>query len=343
MHKIIVNRPNSSSSSSNPPPISPSSSSSSAPPCPAQIAERPWQTLAQDIDDTVAIETEINELKMLAAWSQTPKFDRSALDILQPAMFLVCKRHSAIAASTGNISLKKIPSILPEAYAAAKAVIHPGAERIMPCLTFLVGDVSVAQQLFKHCEVAALQVDACMHKLNTAVSGGLEAAVQSCEACVFSEVMDNKEFETKFKLADCEAAHKTLMSSTGKAELLQKTGVDVKTEAAMDMKQKVRAAINRFALIQMLGRPNLSHASKGKALRTQLSSIWKAVSEHGLNDLLPKELCEEVERVLPKKQDEQPEADTPEAKAAKPDAELDASTGKVQPKKRRIGAKAPSC
>ncbi len=55
-----------------------------------------------------------------------------------------------------------------------------------------------------------------------------------------------------------------------------------------------------------LSRAHIAHATKGEALRKQLSALWNAVVQHGLNDYIPSALASKVKELL----------ETPDVKAA---------------------------
>ena len=65
----------------------------------------------------------LDEFLQLAAWSETPKHDKAALDLLQPMITLISTRFAAISESSGKLSWKKLPTALAKAYRARQAVL----------------------------------------------------------------------------------------------------------------------------------------------------------------------------------------------------------------------------
>ena len=79
----------------------------------------------------------------------------------------------------------------------------------------------------------------------------------------------------------------------------QTMGINMDVGHALEVRAKAQAAINRCALEQLLGRPNLTQESNGKTLRTMLKDVLEVVQKHNLTKLLPVDLVTRVEEVLP--------------------------------------------
>jgi hypothetical protein len=264
------------------------------------------ETSEVDLEDTICASVQLDRILQLTSWSETPQHDRTSLDMLKSAMYLVSHAHEAESNSSGSIALKNLPAVLCEAYKAGKQVVHAGADAVIPKFTFLTGDPEMAVKMFKKCHRVSQSTDTCMNALVKAVQEGLDKAEHLVEKAAPEVHVGAVDFESDFKVDKCEAAHKAINGAISKAEILvQKCGVGIDLHVAKNARLHARGCINRSALAQLVSRANISHLAKGKPLRAQLKAVWDSVNTHGLSQFIPQELQELVEGLLPSEADEQ--------------------------------------
>ena len=263
-------------------------------------------TFAEDVENDVARKCGVQELVQMATWSSTPSFDKSCFAIIDECMALCSSGNVAMAKAAGKVAWKSIPLELSSCFKAIEAVVTPGSEITMPKLIFLMGDADVARICWQQCAKVGGVISPAVHKLQAFVSSGMNSAVETVSAGIFEDE-DDEQFAQKFQMSAVETAVKSLTTFLSRTDLLRdQFGLEQNTTAAVEMRDKGRAAINRNALHMLLSRAHIAHATKGEALRKQLSAVWNAVVQHGLNDYIPSALTSKVKELL----------ETPDVKAA---------------------------
>ena len=244
---------------------------------------------AVDVEESVSKEISIERLMQLAVWSETPQFDRSAMQFFTGALFLMANQVTVAQASANPVSLKSLPNVLRAAYSAGKTVAHCGPDVSIPKMVFLTGNPEIAAKMYKLCAQTSKTADRSINLLTQTVQTQLAAAIDVVTKSVCDNIIVGSEFLKVFDVAQCEAANNQIAGAIAKAELIkQKCDVPglqiVQAGAARD---KARAAINRYAIEQLTSRPNFEHPSKGKTLRNQLWVVWENAEKHKLDVLLP--------------------------------------------------------
>jgi hypothetical protein len=247
------------------------------------------QEATVDIEDSLSKEINVDRLMQLASWSATPQFDRSALQLFKGALFLIANKVAVANTCASGVSLKTMPHIVCEAYAAGKAVVHCGADVAIPKMSFLSGSAEVADTMYKMCAETSQKADHSVNSLTHAIQVLLTGSIDVVAKTLYEDIAEGPEFLAKFDMAKCEAANKQIGSALGKAELIkQKCDVaGLQVGPAEKARDKARAAINRYAIAQLMSRPNFEHPTKGKALRNQLQIVWETCEKHTLDILLP--------------------------------------------------------
>lgn len=103
----------------------------------------------------------------------------------------------------------------------------------------------------------------------------------------------------KFRLDSCDSSQKQLQAFINKAETLStQFDLQMDLETHRQALKLAKAAINKYALLQLVSRPNIQHATRGKALRSQLDKVWKSVTSHNLQDLFAEEFKQKIQMII---------------------------------------------
>jgi hypothetical protein len=240
----------------------------------------------------------VSVLVHLSAWSSSPVFDKQCLEIIQPAMSLISNGASIREKTKGKLLWSNIPVQLSDGYKAVARVVHPGADAMIPKLSFLCGDAASAKACWDACLSIKDSVEPCVKKLQSHVETSLSVSDAAVQAGVRGELND-KAFLDEFKTTDMDSKLKTIAVAITRAEVLRsKFGLDIEVKAAKETQELGRAAVNRAALLLLLGRGLITHPTKGRTLRSQLKSVWTSVQAHNLERLLPNGLAEQVVNTL---------------------------------------------
>ncbi len=240
----------------------------------------------------------VQQMLHLSSWSSTPKFDKEALGVLGPLLLLSSTRQAIRKAATQSLSWKQLPTVLGEGYQACLKIAAPGADAVIPKLTFLTGDSQKAEFFFKVADEVSQYVNPAFNKLKGLVDDGLAKQQAVVQSVVMAEKSD-MEFLSEFDFKACDAAHKGLKSMLAKAECLEqvfKCQVDIAD--AMAARIAAQVAINRFAILQLVSRGHINHSTKGKTLRTQLTALWTTVISHKLLSYFGDGLVKQVQAIL---------------------------------------------
>ena len=115
--------------------------------------------LASESDVCDEAVSELPMLVRLAGWSKTPVFDRASYDIVAPATLLAFQSQKISEACHGKMAINAIPEICGQARSASEKCTHLLADIVIPQLTFLCGDQSLANTWWERLETVGKVVD----------------------------------------------------------------------------------------------------------------------------------------------------------------------------------------